>query len=850
MTKQKQRRSSPSEKYILLGLILGGIVLFVLTLGLSFRHQKKAIEREVSSTLNLAKTTCQKYLDYEMGITTKDLQDMINKINVLKYYTKEEEKAELLEQAENQYLSGVILLDENLQVAENVKLDKAENETFLKLILEDSQVKEVLQFPEKVFADSVEVDGKSYEYAIASRVDESGIIICYYDTTKFQDDKYEISLSNLLDNLVQNKNEVLVVTDGENVISSSAGKLEGLSISECPISSVLKNDQTPEDENLIELKSEGKTWFGKHDMYRNYYLYVFFRAQKIYPRMLLTLGIAAGLYLIFALVVLLFVQSQKREKMDRMEKEFHLVQAISSIYDVNLILYPKENTWEPVVETSQLKEIITGIKEADKMLTEFARKLMLESARETFLEFTDLTTLSERMKERNFLGCTIEAITGKWYQMLLVSKKRDDENGQTSVLLLIRNVSEQKKKEMDYQEQLRISAEKAATADASKTDFLRRMSHDIRTPINGIRGMTEIGLECVKEPSRVKDCFEKIYTASDFLLELVNNILDMSKMEAGEMESKNESFNLKEILDNVVTIVSVQAKNAGVEFRYESVENEHCYLLGSPLNIQRVFQNLMSNAVKYNHPGGLVQVSCREMESDGECARILFICRDTGIGMSKEFQKHAFEIFAQEHKTARTTYNGSGVGLSIVKKTVDLLGGKVDFVSEEGKGTVFTVELTLKIDKTYEAEKEEVQKREEEISISGMHILVAEDNELNLEIETYMLEEQGVLVTPAKDGTEAVELFAKSEIGEFDLILMDIMMPRMNGYEAAEAIRKMERKDAGEIPIFAVSANAFSDDIAASKKSGMNEHLSKPIDFDEMMKRIGKYRKKVERNRS
>ena len=356
MTKQKQRRSSPSEKYILLGLILGGIVLFVLTLGLSFRHQKKAIEREVSSTLNLAKTTCQKYLDYEMGITTKDLQDMINKINVLKYYTKEEEKAELLEQAENQYLSGVILLDENLQVAENVKLDKAENETFLKLILEDSQVKEVLQFPEKVFADSVEVDGKSYEYAIASRVDESGIIICYYDTTKFQDDKYEISLSNLLDNLVQNKNEVLVVTDGENVISSSEEKLEGLSISECPISSVLKNDQTPEDENLIELKSEGKTWFGKHDMYRNYYLYVFFRAQKIYPRMLLTLGIAAGLYLIFALVVLLFVQSQKREKMDRMEKEFHLVQAISSIYDVNLILYPKENTWEPVVETSQLKK--------------------------------------------------------------------------------------------------------------------------------------------------------------------------------------------------------------------------------------------------------------------------------------------------------------------------------------------------------------------------------------------------------------------------------------------------------------------------------------------------------------
>ena len=259
--------------------------------------------------------------------------------------------------------------------------------------------------------------------------------------------------------------------------------------------------------------------------------------------------------------------------------------------------------------------------------------------------------------------------------------------------------------------------------------------------------------------------------------------------------------------------------------------------------------NIISNAVKYNKEKEIL-LSYYETQVDDRHILFEFHCKDTGVGMSKEFQKHAFEIFAQEHKTARTTYNGSGVGLSIVKKTVALLGGKVDFVSEEGKGTVFTVELTLKIDKTYEDEKEEVQKREEEISISGMHILVVEDNELNLEIETYMLEEQGVLVTPAKDGTEAVELFAKSEIGEFDLILMDIMMPRMNGYEAAEAIRKMERKDAGEIPIFAVSANAFLDDIAASKKSGMNEHLSKPIDFDEMMKRIGEYRKKVERNRS
>ena len=319
-------------------------------------------------------------------------------------------------------------------------------------------------------------------------------------------------------------------------------------------------------------------------------------------------------------------------------------------------------------------------------------------------------------------------------------------------------------------------------------------------------------------------------------------MLDMSKIEAGETTGKNEPFDLREILKNAATIVSVQAEAAAIDFRQKPVEIEHSHLLGSPLNIQRVFQNLMSNAVKYNRQGGLVEVSCQELESDGENVRILFICRDTGIGMSKEFQKHAFEIFTQEHKTARTTYSGSGLGLSVVKKTVELLGGKIDFVSEEGKGTVFMVELALKIDKAYEEAQN--KKEQEAVSISGLHILVAEDNELNLEIETYMLEEQGAVVTPAKDGKEAVDIFEASELNTFDIILMDIMMPKMNGLEAAKAIRSLKRKDALEVSIFAVSANAFSDDIAASKASGMNEHLSKPIDFEKMMQVIGKYVKK------
>lgn len=844
MTKQKRAKNSlgKKQKYLFTGFFMGGIFLLVLSIGLAARHKKNSIEAEITSTLSLVKSTCQKYADYKMGITTKDLQTMINKVNVLKDYTGSEKRQELLELAQDQYLSGVILLDKELQVSENVKLDRKDNDAILNLILEDTQAEEILNFSKKIFADRVEINGKIYEYAISAREDEAGIIIIYCNTTEFQDDKYEISLSNLLNNLVQSKNEVLVVTDGEKVISSSSKQLNGLLISECPVSNVLKSDKQSENINLIELKNEGKIWLGKKDSYRNYYVYVFYRTQKIYPEYFWHAGIVVGVYLIFCLLILIFLQKQREEKMNQMKKELQLLQSVSSIYDVNLLLYPQKNTWIPILETKQLEKTIKGIKEADEMLQQVGKLLMMESAREEFWRLTDLKSLSERMKKRNFLGYTFEAITGKWYQILLISKKRNDENEVTEVMLLMRNVSEQKQKEMDYQEKLRIAAEKAATADASKTDFLRRMSHDIRTPINGIRGMTEIGLENLEDTSRIKDCFAKIRTASDFLLELVNNVLDMSKIEAGETIGKNEPFDLREILKNAATIVSVQAEAAAIDFRQKPVEIEHSHLLGSPLNIQRVFQNLMSNAVKYNRQGGLVEVSCQELESDGENVRILFICRDTGIGMSKEFQKHAFEIFTQEHKTARTTYSGSGLGLSVVKKTVELLGGKIDFVSEEGKGTVFMVELALKIDKAYE----EVQnkKEQEKLSISGLHILVAEDNELNLEIETYMLEEQGAVVTPAKDGKEAVDIFEASELNTFDIILMDIMMPKMNGLEAAKAIRSLKRKDALEVPIFAVSANAFSDDIAASKASGMNEHLSKPIDFEKMMQVIGKYVKK------
>lgn len=401
-------------------------------------------------------------------------------------------------------------------------------------------------------------------------------------------------------------------------------------------------------------------------------------------------------------------------------------------------------------------------------------------------------------------------------------------------------MTEQTKKEMAYQEQLRISMEEAEAANAAKTDFLRKMSHDIRTPINGIRGMAEIGKNSSKDLQQTKSYFKKILSASDFLLELVNDVLDMGKIELGEWKDEQISFDLRDMMQSAITVISIQAENTGIFVHCEALEGEHWLLKGNPLNVQRIFQNIMSNAIKYNRPGGSVRISCRETECDETWAMFEFVCEDTGIGMSEEFQKHAFEMFSQEHKTARTTYNGSGLGLAIVKKTVGFLNGTIDLVSKEGVGTTFTVRLPLKID----TEKYTIEEKNENGSIKGLNILLAEDNELNMEIASFVLDEQRAAVTEAKDGKQALDLFAASVPGTYDIILMDIMMPVMDGLEAARAIRSLERSDAKEIPIIAVSANAFADDIEESVRSGMNDHLSKPLDFENLFKMIYKYTKK------
>ena len=404
------------------------------------------------------------------------------------------------------------------------------------------------------------------------------------------------------------------------------------------------------------------------------------------------------------------------------------------------------------------------------------------------------------------------------------------------------NLTHQKmeqEKDEKYKAELLIAAKKAEAANEAKTEFLQRMSHDIRTPINGICGLVNVADHYADNVEKQTEYRTKVKEASTLLLELVNDVLDMSKLESGEVVLEESPFNLSKIFEEVLVVIEQVVAEQNIRIVWEKKEIKHRDLIGSPRYVKRVMMNILSNAVKYNRENGQIYISCMEIPSEQpEMTTMEFVCRDTGIGMTAEFQKCVFEPFAQEHTGSRTKFAGTGLGMPIAKNLVEKMGGTITFESKEGVGTTFVIRLPFKIN--LYADKREEQKDVSEKSIKGLHILLAEDNELNMEIAEFMLQNEGADVTKAWNGQEAVELFRNSEPGEFDVILMDIMMPVMNGYEATKMIRSLDREDAKAIPIIAMTANAFTEDRLRAKEAGMNEHISKPVDVRLLVKVICK----------
>lgn len=401
----------------------------------------------------------------------------------------------------------------------------------------------------------------------------------------------------------------------------------------------------------------------------------------------------------------------------------------------------------------------------------------------------------------------------------------------------------------NQQRLLQKKTQDAEAAVRAKSEFLSHMSHDIRTPINGMMGMLDIAQAIAQAHlnnlEKMDLCLSKMRGAADQLLSLINDVLDMSKIETGSIQLVEEPFDMIRLLNGTLAVQEIIASEKSLTIE-QDIEGaiEHPCVCGSPNYVRSILVNIISNAIKYTNPGGDIFVSARELSCDGEYVKFEFIVSDTGIGMSEEFAEHIFEPFTQEHAENRSSYQGTGLGMSIVKNLINKMKGTITLETKQGEGSTFTITLPVKLDTVC---FEETETEEEETSIEGMKILLVEDNDLNLEVAQYILEDAGAEIIVARNGLESVELFEQSESDSFDVILMDVMMPVMDGLTATKRIRKLKRKDARTVPVIAMTANVFNEDIIAAKEAGMNEHIAKPLDFDKLIHTLAKYFLKMDK---
>lgn len=390
----------------------------------------------------------------------------------------------------------------------------------------------------------------------------------------------------------------------------------------------------------------------------------------------------------------------------------------------------------------------------------------------------------------------------------------------------------------ESQQSQQLAYEAANKANNAKSEFLSRMSHDIRTPLNGIKGMIEILRKNRQNPEKVDDCIDKIDISASHLLSLLNDILDLQKLESGKMVFSREPFNLNQLLDSCIVITQTLAVEQELTICFEKTGIVHPNLYGSPSHLRQIFLNVLSNAVKYNKQHGSITIRAGELGFQDNIARFYFTFEDTGIGMSKDYLEHIFDPFSQENPGFRTTYTGSGLGMPIIKNIVDRMNGAVTVTSEEGKGTKVRIELAFEICEDTYREPETVSGHAE---YSGLKVLVAEDNSINMEITKYLLEDVGITVTPAGNGREALDFFTASVPGTYSLIFMDIMMPVMDGLTATKEIRSLPRPDAASVPIIALTANAFTENIKKCQEAGMNDHIAKPLDTNRIYQVLAQY---------
>lgn len=832
----KQRTSHKRRGFIsmlwmplTLYLVLLVSAFVVLTL-----HDTHNVWNAMDETLDFAVARLEQYSNAMSNDRAKSeirLLDKTTEISSRIAETGQVTDGQLDQYAYAQRLTGIVILDADMNAVVQTTID-GDTAAVLHSILKKPTVREIVDYPVKAYMTRTQVGDRTVDFAAVAREDAPGLVVAYAE--REEEDASDMKLETLFSGFTFELEGAVTVSDGKTIIASSSAEIVGRDVRKLEANNI---PHAQWDESGRLHIADGMTaWSGKRTAFENYSVYAMFPDLAVYNSRNTILLYGTLIYMATWLCFAWLRAQQSRRALERNSEQARIISAISEIYCFTFLVNVQRGTVRIIkhpLERLMKMDCTWSMNEVVQMQ---AAQNVAPDFREAFISYCDLTTLPQRLKENPNLTLEFRDPKEKVYLMTTLPQNYDRRGRLESVLMVTQDVTAEKERERDYQLQLEKTAEDAERANIAKTDFLRRMSHDIRTPINGIRGMVEISRRYAGDEAKQEECREKIMTTSGFLLDLVNDVLNMNKLESGAVTLEEKPFNLRRMIKEIVTTVEGQAWRENVQVSCKTLAWNHEDLIGSPMHLHQVLQNVVGNAVKYNRPGGSVAISCEEKGFDGTTATFLFTCTDTGRGMSAAFQQHAFEAFAQEESGARTAYKGTGLGLPIAKELAEQMGGEIRFESELGVGTTFYITLPFRVDPN--PPEAESAKPEQAASIKGAHVLLVEDNELNMEISQYILEAAGVIVDQAWNGQEAVRRFSESKPGTFDCILMDVMMPLMDGLEATRTIRAMQRPDAATIPIVAMTANTFSEDEQRSREAGMNLFLNKPVDSEKMLQTV------------
>lgn len=897
-----EKKQSGKKRLFLLVLVAFGIVLWITFTNLN----RIALRHTLDETIGFVKIRLEQYETDAANDRVKSLVRLLDKTVSLgnEMTLKEGFGTQDLDSfAEEQRLTGALVLDENLNVVMQTTKGGDAMPLWEKLI-DSPYVHNIVDYPKKTYSTRLEENGILYDFAAVARADAPGILITYIQ--KDNEDIGDLTVDSLLRDFPLELGGIATITENGRVISSNSSKQVNKAIEDCQ--ELYNGTFDAAEDGIVRLNGNQGVWYGSRENTENYALFVFFPASQVF----MTRNIVCASYLAIAVMVflmaLLWQTKMEKDALRQHQKRTGIITALGTAYTSISLVDLKKNTVEIVKNASDTVKKQKHFALKRSVQQEQIEKIIAEPYREEYLAFSDMTTVAERLKGHTSLAFASQTVDRKWILTLITPQRKDADGNVTAVLVATRDATEEKRREQKQEDALRDALAAAEHANKAKTVFLNSMSHDIRTPMNAIIGFTALATAHIDNIDLVKEYLKKISVSGQHLLSLINDILDMSRIESGTVKLDNTEVHLPDVLHDLRTIIQGNISAKQLDLYIDTQDVHHEDIITDKLRLNQVLLNIVGNAVKFTPAGGTINIRVEEKPSARSgYATFVFSVTDNGIGMSKDFQAHVFDSFSREQTATRSGIQGTGLGMAISKNIVDMMGGTIAVKSEQGKGSEFTVTLDCKVCTesvkyppilglkgietvrrirkviepgtpiiiltAYDWADIEDEARQAGVTAfvskplfmselrdalthkvvsgrqpllpkhgdyTGKKVLLVEDNELNREIATAILEEAGLKVDAVEDGTDAVARMKEAAEDEYDLILMDIQMPKMDGYTATREIRTLSSNKKANIPIVAMTANAFEEDRQKAFKAGMNAHIAKPIDVNILMGTLDK----------